>query len=79
MEPFIKRMVSEHSELHVKRVTLEDKIYNGDTSNINKADFANMCMQLAAMRQYEKCLEARLSNMDVIFENGVYLEKIAVI
>lgn len=79
MEKYVKRMVEEHSQLYVRLEKLNDFIYNQDTSHINKADFANMCMQLAAMRQYEKCLIARLNNAGVSFDNGAYHECVAVI
>ena len=79
MKKYVKRMVEEHSQLYVRLEKLNDFIYNQDTSHINKADFANMCMQLAAMRQYEKCLVARLNNAGVSFDNGAYHECVAVI
>ena len=79
MKKYVKEMVEEHSQLYVRLVKLNDDIYNKDTSHINKVDFANMCMQLAAMRQYEKCLIARLNNAGISFENGAYHECVAVI
>ena len=79
MEMYVKRMIKEHSQLYVRLEKLNNFIYNQDTSHINKADFANMCMQLAAMRQYEKCLIARLNNAGSSFENGAYHECVAVI
>lgn len=79
MEKYVKRMVEEHSQLYVRIAELHDDIYNKDTSQINKADFANMCIQLNAMRQYEKCLIARLNNAGVIFGNGLYHECVAAV
>ena len=79
MKKYVKKMVEEHSQLYVRLTKLNDDIYNKDTSHINKADFANMCMQLAAMRQYEKCLVARLNNAGVSFDNGAYHECVAFI
>lgn len=79
MKKYVKRIVEEHSNLYVRLVKLNDAIYNKDTSHINKTDFANMCMQLAAMRQYERCLIARLNNAGVSFDNGAYHECVAVI
>lgn len=79
MKKYVKRMVEEHSDLYVRIAELHDDIYNKDTSHINKADFANMCIQLNAMRQYEKCLIARLNNAGVSFDNGAYHECVAVI
>ena len=79
MEMYVKRMIKEHSQLYVRVQKLHNFIYNEDTSVVNKADFANMCIQLAAMRQYEKCLIARLNNAGISFENGAYHECVAVI
>ena len=79
MEMYVKRMIKEHSQLYVRIQKLHNFIYNEDTSIVNKADFANMCMQLAAMRQYEKCLIVRLNNAGISFENGAYHECVAVI
>ena len=79
MKKYVKRMVEEHSDLYVRIAELHDDIYNTDTSHINNADFANMCIQLNAMRQYEKCLIARLNNAGVSFDNGAYHECVAVI
>lgn len=79
MEMYVKRMIKEHSQLYVRLEKLNNFIYNEDTSVVNKADFANMCIQLAAMRQYEKCLIARLNNAGISFENGAYHECVAVI
>lgn len=79
MEMYVKRIIKEHSQLYVRVQKLHNFIYNEDTSVVNKADFANMCMQLAAMRQYEKCLIARLNNAGISFENDAYHECVAVI
>lgn len=79
MKKYVKEMVEEHRQLYVRIAELHDDIYNKDTSHINKVDFANMCIQLNAMRQYEKCLIARLNNAGVSFDNGAYHECVAVI
>lgn len=79
MKMYVKRMIKEHSQLYVRLEKLHNFIYNKDTSFVNKADFINMCIQLAAMRQYEKCLIARLNSAGISFENGVYREYVAVI
>lgn len=76
MENFVKRLIKEHKDLYVRLCKLEDFIYNKDTSHIHKSEFANLCMQLAAMRQYEKCLRARLANNNIVFEDDVYSEVI---
>ena len=79
MKMYVKRMIDEHSQLYVRIQKLHNFIYNEDTSVVNKNDFANICIQLAAMRQYEKCLIARLNNAGISFENGAYHECVAVI
>jgi hypothetical protein len=79
MDRGIKNIIKEHSQLYVRIQKLDNFIYNEDTSHINKADFANLCIQLAAMRQYEKCLIARLNNAGVIFGNGLYHECVAAV
>lgn len=72
----VKSIIDEHKYVHDKRVELEHFIYFGDTTEVPKADFANMCMQLAAMRQYENCLSARLENNNVVIINNNYFHKI---
>ena len=72
MEDFVKRIVDEHKQLVVRIEKLNNFIYNEDTSNVSKADFANLCMQLSAMRQYERCLRARLANHGIAFEDDDY-------
>lgn len=79
MKKFVEKLIDEHSQLYVRIEKLHKTIYEKDTSHINKVDFANMCIQLAAMRQYEKCLIARLNNAGISFENGAYHECVAVI
>lgn len=72
MEDFVKRIVDEHKQLIVRIEKLNNFIYNEDTSHVSKADFANLCMQLSAMRQYERCLRARLANHGIAFEDNDY-------
>lgn len=72
MEDFVKRIVDEHKQLVVRIEKLNNFIYNEDTSHVSKADFANLCMQLSAMRQYERCLRARLANHGIAFEDNDY-------
>lgn len=72
MEDFVKRIVEEHKQLVVRIEKLNNFIYNEDTSHVSKADFANLCMQLSAMRQYERCLRARLANHGITFEDNDY-------
>lgn len=78
MEKFVKGMISEHAELVVRITELDNFVYNSpDADKINRCDFANMCIQLSAMKTYEKCLRARLENQNIYYEDGQYLEKVA--
>lgn len=72
MEDFVKRIVDEHKQLVPRIEKLDSFIYHEDTSHVSKADFANLCMQLSAMRQYERCLRARLVNHGIGFEDNNY-------
>ena len=76
MVDFIKRMVEEHSQLVVRTQALHEYIYSNKSNNDNKVEFANKCIQLAAMKKYEEALRARLENQGVFFENGQYFERV---
>ena len=79
MEKYQKEMIEEHSGLIVRIQKLHDYIYS-DKSNVdNKVEFANKCIQLAAMKKYEEALRARLENAGIVFENGEYFEHVAAI
>lgn len=72
MKDFLKKLIDEHKQLVVRLEKLDKFIYHEDTSHVSKADFANLCMQLSAMRQYERCLLARLVNNGIAFEDNEY-------
>ena len=77
MENYKKRMIEEHSQLVVRIQKLHNYVY-GDRSNAdNKVEFANKCIQLAAMKKYEEALRARFENAGIVFENGEYFEHAA--
>lgn len=77
MENYQKRMIEEHSQLVVRIEKLHDYVYS-DKSNVdNKVEFANKCIQLAAMKKYEEALRARIENAGIVYENGNYFEHIA--
>ena len=79
MKDYQKRMIEEHCELVVRIQKLHDYVYS-DKSNVdNKVEFANKCIQLAAMKKYEEALCARLENAGIVFENGEYFEHVAAI
>ena len=77
MVDFVKRMIDEHSQLVVRTQKLHEYIYSDKSNDDNKIEFANKCIQLAAMKKYEEALRARLENQGVFFENGQYFERVA--
>ena len=79
MEKYQKRMIEEHSGLVVRIQKLHDYIYSDKSNEDNKVEFANKCIQLAAMKKYEEALRARLENAGIVFENGEYFEHVAAI
>ena len=76
MLDFVKRMIEEHSQLVVRIQKLDEYIYSDKSNNDNKVEFANKCIQLAAMKKYEEALRARLENQGIFFENGQYFEHV---
>ena len=79
MEKYQKRMIEEHSELVIRIQKLHDWIYSDKSNADNKVEFANKCIQLAAMKKYEEALRARFENAGIVFENGEYFERVAAI
>lgn len=79
MENYQKRMIEEHSQLVVRIEKLHDWVYSDKSNKDNKIEFANKCIQLAAMKKYEEALRARIENAGIIYENGNYFEHIAFI
>lgn len=77
MEKYQKSMIEEHSGLVVRIQTLHDYVYSDKSSVDNKVEFANKCIQLAAMKKYEEALRARFENAGIVFENGAYFERVA--
>lgn len=77
MNNYQKALVEEHSGLAVRVSKLHDYIYSDASNNDNRIEFANKCIQLAAMRKYEEALRARLENAGIVFEEGQYFEKVA--
>lgn len=77
MKDYQKRMIEEHCELVTRIQKLHNWVYS-DKSNVdNKVEFANKCIQLAAMKKYEEALRARFENAGIVFENGEYFEYVA--
>ena len=77
MKDYQKEMIEEHSGLVVRIQKLHDYIYSDKSNADNKVEFANKCIQLAAMKKYEEALRARLENAGIVFENGEYFERVA--
>ena len=79
MNNYQKDLIEEHSNLVVRINVLHNNIY-GSTSDVdNKVEFANKCIQLAAMKKYEEALRARIENTGIMFNNGEYLERVTTI
>lgn len=72
MENYQKRLIEEHSQLVVRIQKLHNYVYSDQSNADNKVEFANKCIQLNAMKTYEKALRARLENQDIVCEDGEY-------
>lgn len=79
MKDYQKEMIEEHSGLVVRIQKLHDYVYSDKSNADNKVEFANKCIQLAAMKKYEEALCARLENAGIVFENSEYFEHVAAI
>ena len=79
MKDYQKRMIEEHCELVVRIQKLHNYVYSEQSNADDKVEFANKCIQLAAMKKYEEALRARFENAGIVFENGEYFEHVAAI
>lgn len=79
MTDYQKALIEEHSNLVVRIQKLHDWIYSDKPIKDDKVEFANKCIQLAAMKKYEEALRARFENAGIVFENGEYFERVAAI
>lgn len=86
MNNYQKALIEEHSQLFARISVLHDYIYEEYPSkerhgvaDDDRVEFANKCIQLSSMKKYEEALHARLNNCGIVFENGEYFEKVAVI
>ena len=77
MEQYQKEMIKEHGDLVIRIQNLHNYVYSDKSNADNKVEFANKCIQLAAMKKYEEALRARLENAGIVFENGEYFERVA--
>lgn len=79
MKDFVKRMIIEHKELGNKIEKLEAFIGGEALEKVHKIEFANLALQLRAMKDYYDILGIRLENQNVcIDEDGEYYEKVDV-
>lgn len=94
MKDYLKRMIEEHSQLMIRINKLDNFLYGNNGLNVhtdiknnqtqedifrNMTEFANKAIQLRSMKTYLLALECRLNNNGIFFEDGQYLERIAVI
>ena len=79
MNNYQKDLIEEHSNLVVRIKVLHNNVYSSASDVDNKVEFANKCIQLAAMKKYEEALRARFENTGIVFENGEYFERVAAI
>lgn len=79
MDKYTNELVKEHAQLVVRIDELEKEVYTSDnkSDNFSKVEQANQAIQLASMKKYAECLEARLNNRGVYFDEGQYLERVA--
>lgn len=76
MNTYQKELIEEHAQLLIRVQKLHNCIYIENNQD-NKVEFANKCIQLASMKKYLECLEARMCNVGIYFEDGTYTEKVA--
>lgn len=77
MNNYQKDLIEEHSNLVIRTQNLNDYVYSDASNSDNRVEFANKCIQLAAMKKYEEALRARIENTGITFENGNYFERVA--
>ena len=76
MKDFVKRMLAEHQELVERIKKLDDYVYSDISDADDKVEFANKCIQLAAMKKYEEALRARLENQNIVCASCEYFERV---
>lgn len=77
MEQYQKEMIKEHGDLVIRIQNLHNCVYSDQSNADSKVEFANKCIQLAAMKKYEEALRARIENEGFVFENGAYFKRVA--
>lgn len=68
-------LLKEHSEL-VAKINALDSSMSEAYHGAHRIEYANRCIQLTAMRNYESALRARLECAGIIYDNGYYLQNI---
>lgn len=79
MKEYLKRMCNEHAELRIRIDKLQKVVYGEVSDKINKVEYANMAIQLAAMKKYEEALGARLENAGIAVIGNDYFMKVGTI
>lgn len=79
MEKYVERMMQEHQQLVEKRRKLNDFLKSDKAKEIDRDEYALMCVQEVAMHEYERCLDDRLEMHNVSY-NGqdAYYQQIQV-
>lgn len=77
MNDLKKELIKEHAELLLKIDKINHQINNALCDNTDKVEYANLCIQVAAMKKYADCIICRLSNMGVVFDGRQWFEKVA--
>lgn len=71
---YLGRMRDEYEELSGRIERLHNYIYSDRSENDDKVEYANKCIQLAAMKKYAEALECRIRNAEADQEvEGTYL------
>lgn len=73
MEQFVRKMINEHRELVARIDALHNYVYSSASDKDDKFEFANKCIQLAAMKKYAEALGARLFNQGIKIVDGEYM------
>lgn len=84
MEDYVARMIQEHAQLVTRIEKLHNFIYDemGNPKQnllVSFVDYANMCIQLKAMRVYCDALGARLENAGIWFDGTTYREEVTTV
>jgi hypothetical protein len=86
MEDYVARMIQEHAQLVTRIDKLHNFIYNEcgyprpfNPSKVTVVDYANMCIQLKAMKVYRDALGARLENAGIWYDGTTYREEVATV